>query len=360
MATRVVEERVQERVQGVRVHGVYTGLGVVVPRREEWELLYREGSYGKGSFSRGRPEYGEAKLPREVPGLNTKEYLSLLKRTSDSWYHRVAQRDRLESERERVACLDEREKAEEIQKRSEEVASELASTRVSQPEGAIPMPGSGRTARVQEDLPTMNKSAILNATSKLTSSIDKKHSEAQEKFEIREVLHLSNEEAFYLAFEEKALTVVDRMNREVSVEDLWTEFCGQQVRFPFFYGAYVHFKRKGWTPKRGTKFGVDFLLYNAGPDFSHSEYGVLLQIEDSAVPQSQEGAAYGWIDFARTNRVLESVIKSTLLCYVSRKESAVDKEEPVYVNILEKLEISEFVLNRWKYDTAKDDTREEV
>ena len=335
-----------------RVRGVYTGKGVIVPNSEDWELLCSEGSYGKGTFSRGKPAYGAVIQSRS---LNTKEFLSLLKLSSDSWYYRREQRQEIRAHCLRTVGLSNQTLIEECRERSESSAINLKLSKTEQPSRAIPMPVVSRTPRLKENLPTMNKSTIINAACLLTNSVVKHHTAAEQEFELREVLHLSSEEAFYLAFEERRLIVQDERMEELSMSELWRTLSSGRDNFIFYYGCYVYFKRKGWIPKCGYKFGVDFLLYKGGPDSSHSEYGVVLKIEDkNRRYSSTDSVTFDWLDFTRTNRILESVVKSTLLCYVSPASGEECAEEPVYWRVLEKLEFSELVLNRWKFDLQKE------
>ena len=334
-----------------RVRGLYTGRGVVVANSEDWDLLYTESSYGKGTFSRGKPAYG-AVMPST--SLNTKEFLSLLKLSSDSWYYRRVQRQVMRTDSSRIEILSNEALTEECRERSESIAINLKLSKTELPSKEclrLPMPVVSRAPRLQEHLPTMNKTTIINAACLLADSVVKHRTAAEQEFELREVLHLSSEEAFYLVFEERRIIVHDERLEELSVGQLWSALSSRRDNFLFYYGCYVYFKSKGWIPKCGHKFGVDFLLYKGGPDFSHSEYGVVLKIENKDT--STDSVAFDWLDFARTNRVLESVVKSTLLCYVSPAVGPECGEEPVYWRVLEKLQFSEFVLNRWKFDPQR-------
>ena len=330
-----------------RVRALYTGIGVVVPDSEDWEVLYSEGSYGKGTFSRGKPNYG---VVEQNTSLNTKEFLSLLKLSSDSWHHREEQRRTLRANGLRMERLSNETLIEECRERSESIAVRLKSSKNDLPSRKphpLPMPVTSRAPLLQENLPTMNKSTIINAACLLTDSVAMHRTAADREFELRELLHLSSEEAFYLAFEERRISVHDERLRELSTGELWSALSAGRNNFLFHYGCYVHFKSNGWVPKCGHKFGVDFLLYKGGPDSSHSEYGVVLRIENEDNSYSD---AFDWLDFSRTNRVLESVVKRTLICYVSPTGGTGCGEEPVYRRVLEKLQFSELVLDRWKLD----------
>src|SRR5437667_12477929 len=44
--------------------------------------------------------------------------------------------------------------------------------------------------------------------------------------------------------------------------------------FMLSYVVYHHFRSLGWVVRSGVKFGVDYLLYNRGPAFSHAEFAI--------------------------------------------------------------------------------------
>lgn len=49
-----------------------------------------------------------------------------------------------------------------------------------------------------------------------------------------------------------------------------------QPRFPALYAAYHYMRSRGWVPRSGVKCGVDFVAYRLGPDYCHSEYGIIV------------------------------------------------------------------------------------
>ena len=46
------------------------------------------------------------------------------------------------------------------------------------------------------------------------------------------------------------------------------------------FAAYWYYKSKGYTVMSGILYGCDFMLYKKGPDFYHSDYGVIVAEED--------------------------------------------------------------------------------
>ncbi len=99
-------------------------------------------------------------------------------------------------------------------------------------------------------------------------------------YPVEEPLSLTSEEAFYLVAEASWLNVHSPASgRRCSAAELWSQFCSHSKRFPSTYTAYRHYRRKGWVPKSGLKYGADFLLYKEGPEFYHSTYAILVREE---------------------------------------------------------------------------------
>ena len=80
-------------------------------------------------------------------------------------------------------------------------------------------------------------------------------------FQVNEHLQFSSEEATYLSVELDVLQVLTLDKRLVNTKTLWLLFWGINGCFVEQYTAYQYYRNKGWVPKSGLKFGVDFLLY---------------------------------------------------------------------------------------------------
>ncbi|KAL4894601.1 hypothetical protein BDV59DRAFT_175779 [Aspergillus ambiguus] len=154
-----------------------------------------------------------------------------------------------------------------------------------------------------------------------------------------EHLQLSNEEAFFLVYGLGALQIYDRReNSPVSTPSLLQLFC-QHSSFPprdspdvdtddtflVSYVVYHHFRSLGWVVRSGVKFGVDYLLYNRGPVFSHAEFAVVVipsydhpywseTEERKAHCARKQGRSWWW--FHCVNRVQAQVRKTLVVCYV--------------------------------------------
>ncbi|KAL2020582.1 hypothetical protein VTK56DRAFT_8170 [Thermocarpiscus australiensis] len=167
------------------------------------------------------------------------------------------------------------------------------------------------------------------------------------EIENKEHFQLSPEEAFFLAFALGALSVVDPVTASpIPTEHLLDLFrsysyfppravgspsagLGPDDPFLVHYAVYHHFRSLGWVPRHGIKFGVDWLLYQRGPVFDHSEFGVVVmpafsdplwEGHERSVPKRP------WSWLMGVNRVLSHALKSLVLVYVDIPSPAVFDE----------------------------------
>ncbi|KAI9647670.1 tRNA splicing endonuclease subunit sen2 [Ciborinia camelliae] len=196
--------------------------------------------------------------------------------------------------------------------------------------------------------------------------------------EDQEHFQLTMEEAFFLSYGLGALTVLDPVTQSaISNEDLFSLFRktsyfppvsnpSLSTDDPFLvnYVVYHHFRSLGWVVRGGTKFSVDYLLYNRGPVFSHAEFAVLIlpSYSDpywSSGPflqnyvKGKQERSWSWMHCI--NRVITQVKKTLILVYVdipspvdgSTKENRVDE-------LLQKYKVREVVLKRWSPNRSRD------
>ncbi|KAM7204698.1 hypothetical protein V8F20_003482 [Naviculisporaceae sp. PSN 640] len=153
----------------------------------------------------------------------------------------------------------------------------------------------------------------------------------------KEHFQLAPEEAFFLVFALGALSVVDPdTGAPIPTDHLLTLFRSYSYfpprelvspvkallpSDPFLvqYAVYHHFRSLGWVPRHGIKFGVDFILYQRGPVFDHSEFGLII-IPSFSDPRWKEyehdEPKRSWSWLMGVNRVLSHVLKSLVLVYV--------------------------------------------
>jgi tRNA-intron lyase len=102
--------------------------------------------------------------------------------------------------------------------------------------------------------------------------------------------------------------------------------------------VYKFYRQRGWTVKRGCKFGAHFLLYKDSPEVEHSLFTVQIVGEDKSLSQ--------WNDVISAVRSARQVKKVSLFVRLP-KEYAYSPE--CYQN-LEGFELKEILLRRWKCD----------
>lgn len=130
--------------------------------------------------------------------------------------------------------------------------------------------------------------------------------------------------------------------------------------FLLSYATYHHFRSLGWVVRPGTKFGVDYLLYNRGPVFSHAEFAVIILPSYShAYWQTEEGKRSrrvqeqkDWWWLHCVNRVQSQVKKSLAMCYVEVPPPAQGEVANV-ADLLRGYKVREFVIRRWLMNRSR-------
>ena len=195
----------------------------------------------------------------------------------------------------------------------------------------------------------------------------------------REHLQLTMEEAFFLSYGLGVLTVSDPKSKTaISTKGLLSIFR-QHSYFPpqetlsispddpfiISYAVYHHFRSLGWVVRGGTKFSVDYLLYNRGPVFTHAEFALLIFPSYSDPSWSADASKrdyvakmekrrWSWLHCI--NRVNSQVKKTLVLVYVDIPlpvESHLDEGASID-GILKRYRIREFVLKRWLSNRSRD------
>ncbi|OWF38859.1 tRNA-splicing endonuclease subunit Sen2-like [Mizuhopecten yessoensis] len=173
----------------------------------------------------------------------------------------------------------------------------------------------------------------------------------KDAYPLKEFLHLSLEEAFFLSYGLGCL-IVKENGKTLDLSTMWMRFCEAQQNFLPNYVVYHYFRSLGWVPKSGLKFGTDFILYKVGPPFYHGSYSVVVKTineeEVNAVPEvtGVEGRDFSWISLAGLNRVTEQVAKELMLCYVIRP-SDLTTEELKSPKCLSRFKVQQITVNRW-------------
>jgi len=127
--------------------------------------------------------------------------------------------------------------------------------------------------------------------------------------------------------------------------------------FMISYATYHHYRSLGWVVRSGVKFGVDYLLYNRGPAFSHAEFAVVV-LPNYSDGREKEGKSWWWLH--GVNRVQAQVHKSLILCYVdipSREtlKGTVGKDGTVDIGqMLSRYKVHDVNVRRWTPNRSRD------
>ncbi|KAL4991618.1 hypothetical protein BDW68DRAFT_151626 [Aspergillus falconensis] len=197
-----------------------------------------------------------------------------------------------------------------------------------------------------------------------------------------EHLQLSNEEAFFLVYGLGALHIFDHDRKTVlSPTSLLRMLCHHsyspprdlsmdlKTEDPFLvsYVVYHHFRSLGWVVRSGVKFGVDYLLYNRGPVFSHAEFAVVVipsydhpywsETEDRKAACARKQARSWWW-FHCINRVQAQVKKTLVVCYVeipppTQPLEAASASFDIGA-LLSRYSVRELIIRRWIPNRTRD------
>ncbi|OJJ48461.1 hypothetical protein ASPZODRAFT_61825 [Penicilliopsis zonata CBS 506.65] len=346
---------------------------VHVTNEKTIRALWEMGFFGKGSLSRSEPSWLEREKKRRglLEGATSEEITGK---------RRVERRElKLERARMEKLAIEERLKSEAAARQNGTVMPSEISTSV--PGGATNGTAlasekfslkKAREARTHESQRLAGQSADVDApdeaSEKKTSSPSKSvrfspvvqerefstqpdqltlsdppnQEQRAEESDLKneEHLQLSNEEAFFLAYGLGVLQIFDEKEHTVipslSLFSMFTQHSYFPPREPsanpepdnpfvVSYAVYHHFRSLGWVVRSGVKFGVDYLLYNRGPVFSHAEFAVVVLPSYDHPYWSETEArremvatkqARSWWWLHGVNRVQAQVKKSLVLCYV--------------------------------------------
>lgn len=209
----------------------------------------------------------------------------------------------------------------------------------------------------------------------------------------KEHLQLTTEEAFFLHYGLGVLDIYDSDSRtKIATSQLLSlfrrssyfpvagegELMKPDDQFMLNYVVYHHFRSLGWVVRGGVKFGVDYLLYNRGPVFSHAEFAVLIlpsysdEYWQSIVPSEEypqgrkeytekklrQRGKWSWLH--AVNRVNAQVKKTLVLVYVNvpaplEAEGTLAGEENMGLHeVFARYGVREVVLKRWVSNRSRD------
>ena len=267
--------------------GTLDGGTVMVQNPADVTSLLRLGFYGKGVFSRSAPSHVMRAYGREtvssVAAAAAGDSEPERKRTRRAAAHATEEGGAEALERRLCLHAQWKEERERLSRSVKELKSSGGGAVCSW--GDEKSDGGTATPTIPSPLPSAH-------TPSSTRSLDVN----SDPYPVVEPLALIPEEALYLVAEVGRLCLFSPDRQDCySAEKLWTLFCAQHRLFPSTYTAYRHYRRKGWVPKSGLKFGVHFLLYQEGPKSFHSSYAVLVRegVMEAASKSPWEGETEG-------------------------------------------------------------------
>ena len=352
--------------------------------RALWEM----GFFGKGTLSRSEPTWLEReKKRRGLLGVDTSEEATRKRRVE----RREWKLERARKEKEAIAeqlkaeaARAEKEKHEETSHSADTTGSPTANGGLGDSSKSLTetqATGSGEASTLppQEHYTTKGTHKSVRFSPVVEAhTASRPYSEAHENsVNDEEHLQLSNEEAFFLVYGLGALQVHDGPKGAImSASSLLPQFrrhsyfpplasnMPYEPDDPFIisYAAYHHFRSLGWVVRSGVKFGVDYLLYNRGPVFSHAEFAVVL-LPSYAHPYWAEteggrervakkwNRSWWWLHCV--NRVQAQVKKSLILCYVEVPAPSADPEDDIGA-LLQGYKVRELNIKRWVPNRSRD------
>lgn len=161
-------------------------------------------------------------------------------------------------------------------------------------------------------------------------------------------VRLSLDEAFFMHYALGALSLFDHKENQtpLNTSEVWQRMCSARADFPLLYICYHHFRSKGWIPRTGLQYGVDFVLYQKHPALAHSDYSVTIQTTQAgqSVPNGSTRPPLSWHDVQVTNRMTGQVGKRLLIVNIHDPAPHMGYTSH---RCIDRLAISEYVVRRW-------------
>lgn len=166
-----------------------------------------------------------------------------------------------------------------------------------------------------------------------------------------EILKLGLDEAYFLSYGLGVLSIVPEKSEDpfMNLDELWSTYRrlfdpDDLMHFPVIYAAYHFFRSRGWIVKCGLKFACDYLLYDEGPPFNHSEFAVTV-VRVQAGHQITS-PAIDWQHVNAMQRMSRGVRKKAILCHVVVGTDIAD-EDFALVSVIQKMQIHCSLMERW-------------
>ncbi|EZA54002.1 hypothetical protein DMN91_000172 [Ooceraea biroi] len=179
-----------------------------------------------------------------------------------------------------------------------------------------------------------------------------------EGFPIREALHLTFEETFFLLFGLGCLQIVHFDGSLLDINSAWLYFCKERPDFLQKYVVYHYYRSKGWVVKPGLKYGGDFLLYKDGPPFYHASYIVIVEVADAdslVIDSTMSSRSMTWDSLFGLERLSETAAKEILFAQVLWPSSVSRDVGATNPEILSEFTVRELLWRRWNPKQHRED-----
>ncbi|WVZ82709.1 hypothetical protein U9M48_029941, partial [Paspalum notatum var. saurae] len=209
------------------------------------------------------------------------------------------------------------------------VAELQASLRDSQAVAILSGPSGDAVLQVQP-----NQAALLNRSA-FGRAVENAGGESQ-------WFQLGPEEVFFLCRALKCIAVESENKKQMSEPELWGLLSSASELFPGMYKAYEHLRLKNWVVRSGLQYGADFVAYRHHPALVHSEFAVIVVLEDE-VFGTRCGRMKVWSDLLCALRASGSVAKTLLVLTICCR-SCCDLRSS---DCLEQMTVQERTITRW-------------
>ncbi|KYQ60242.1 tRNA-splicing endonuclease subunit Sen2 [Trachymyrmex zeteki] len=179
-----------------------------------------------------------------------------------------------------------------------------------------------------------------------------------EGFPIREALHLTFEETFFLLFGLGCLQLIHFDGSLLDINSTWLYFCKEKPDFIQKYVVYHYYRSKGWVVKPGLKYGGDFLLYKEGPPFYHASYIVIIEVADAdslVIDPTMSSRSITWNNLFGFERLSETAAKEILFAQVLWPSSVSRDINTTSPEILSEFTVRELLWRRWNPKQHRED-----
>jgi tRNA-splicing endonuclease subunit Sen2 len=175
----------------------------------------------------------------------------------------------------------------------------------------------------------------------------------------KQYFRLSPEEVFYLHHYLKCLKVSINNKDFMNNNDLWNFMRTRSVLFPIYYRAYLHLRSKNWVVKKGTKNGVDYVVYRHHPALVHSEYAVIVDWEKGKEEKKGDRLKV-WSDLHCAIRACNGVAKAVLLLNVMGCDANFSFPEFLERTVLDERQITRWIPSQCRDNCELVDKKDEI